>query len=336
MNKCFALSSLLLLLASCGGTPTSSVNATEYFDALEASIKAGLKNDSIGFLCDTGRAKASVQNSEGITAIEIRPLAFDLRASGIHASTIGGVKASLKATTQKRGDTYLYAAGPSIPDILNDSQGIKMAPCFYVDESKLFIDLGGAGVVRTAISNALAEEYEGYSLPLRSHKNLEEYSEIEKYMPIDAKLEEYATTIKEELEKSYASASSSFAFTQENGVSAISFQTTSWSIVRAVLDREELQTSSIDVSSFFDQAEEKATLNRCRLDLEYDANGLRSFGIDVAFTFKEMEIGESFVPCGTWELIGSVGIFYGANAKPEDISYNIKKQCLQNEFTLPF
>ena len=339
MNKCFALSSLLLLLAFCGGTQASSVNAAEYFDALEASIKAGLKNDAIGFLCDTGHAKAQLTSQDGVTAVEIRPFVFDARVKGIHATTIEGVTASIVGKTNKHEESRVYATGPGIPDSLNTAlDGLPLAIDIYVADSTAYFDFSKSGVLRTAISNALIEEYPDYQgIMPRCHKKLDEYSEIEKYMPVDAKLDEYATTLKEELEKSYSTSPSAFAFAQENGVSSISFQTTSWSTVRTVLEREELEASSIDLSSFFDQAEEKATLDRCRLDLKFDANGLQSFGVDIAFTFKQVEASsDSYAPSGTWELSGIIEISHGEKATPVAIKDSLKKQCLQNEFTLPF
>ena len=293
-------------------------------------MKTGLKNESIGFLCDTGHVKASLKNTEGETNVEIRPFVFDARVKGIHADKISDVEASILGKTKKHDESRLYATGPSIPDSVNTAlDGLPLSINLYVSESKAFIDLSSSGVLRTAISNALIEEYPDYpGIMPRSHKKLDEYEEIEKYMPVDAKLEEYATTLHDELVKSYNKAPSSFSFSQDDETSTIVFQTDSWSTLRALLDREQLENSSIDISSFFDEAESKATINRCRIDVKYSATALLSLGMDIAFTFKEAEVTESLAPCGTWELSGVIEVSHGEAATPIAISDSVDRKSV--------
>ena len=339
MRKSF-LPLLPLLLISCGGGGASSVNPDEYFSSLDAAMKQGLKNDAIGFTCDNGHVKLSMKNSEGDMNLEIRPFVFDVRVNGIHASKIADVKASILGETSKHSESILSASGSNIPSSLKDLTGeIRFTPRVYVDASTAYFDLADAGTIRMALNTLLKESYPDYSgLVARSYKSLEGYEEVEKYMPVDTKLEEFFTTLNEELAKSYKNSPSAFMFTQNEGVSTISLQTASWSTVRALLDRgDTIEASSIDLSSFFDEAEKKASLDRCAINVEYASSGLKSLGLDIAFTFKEeVELTESYTPCGTWQLSGDIGVVYGENAAPKTITDRVKKQCLQTELVLPF
>ena len=338
MKRPLLISLLPLLLASCGGGQSSSIDGKTYFASLVAAAKAGLKNDAIGFLCDTGHIKASFSGTDGPTELEVRPLVGDIRIKGIHATSISGVQASILGKTKKHDESRLYASGPSIPESIKVLDGLPVAIHTYIADSTAYFDFSNSGVLRTAISNALIEKYPDYEgIMPRCHKKLDEYAEVEKYMPVDAKLEEYMTSLVQEFEKAYDATPNAFTFATENEVSKITFQATSWSTIRAILDREEIQVSSFDVSSFFDEAERKANIDRCVINVGFAAGGLKSIGIDIAFTFINVESSEgSLVPFGTWTLSGEVEISHGEDATPVTISESVKKQCLKNEFTLPF
>ncbi len=338
MKRPLLISLLPLLLASCGGGQPSSIDGKTYFASLDAAAKAGLKNDAIGFLCDTGHIKASFSGTDGPTELEVRPLVGDIRIKGIHATSISGVQASILGKTKKHDESRLYASGPSIPADMIAAKGLPLAIHAYIDDSTAYFDFSSSGVLRSTISNALMEQYPDYpGIPIRCHKDLADYSKIDEYMPVDAKLEEYMATLVQEFEKAYDTTPNAFTFATENEVSNIAFQATSWSTIRAILDREAIQVSSFDVSSFFDEAEQKASIDRCVIDVKYATDGLHSIGIDIAFTFINAESSEgSLVPSGTWTLSGDVEISHGASVVPETLSARDKEKRYADEFTLPF
>lgn len=324
-----------LALLSCGGS-SSSEAPTSYFAAFEEAAKAGLQGSRIGMVCNTGNVKAAIGGEEGDTHLSIKPFVFDFRFDGIHATAIDDVKASLLGHTSKYENSKVYIDGPNVPSSVNGIlDGVPLCANFFLENSRLYIDLADCGLIRSAISNLLVEKYPDYEgIYSRSHKDLTGLEEVEEYLPIDSRIDSFFDGVREAMEEGYRRSPGGFHFLHEGESYAITFEATSWATIRSLFNEADLSISSLDASSLFDEAERRASIDRCRIDVKFASSGVNSIALDLACTFAE-DSSSVNGPKGTWELGGQIDFLYGEDAKPETVSSRVKTQCENHEFVLP-
>ena len=340
MKKQLLLLSLLVLTACSNATSSSTFDPKPYFAAMEAAARADLAKDDFSLRLGQGKANMAfdIKDDEGTVSpysVRIDPLLLDVRFSNIHAESCKDVTMSMRGKDDNGNSSNIYLEGDNLPASALISGGLPFAVHAYLEEGVGYLNLYDAAALRLAINEMIKQEYPSYAgLPIRGKKALDEkdVENIDEYFPLDQRLLDTVTKLRENLEKINEKDPNDFHFNTEASVQSITFRTTSWDSFRRIVDDAaiaDMSLDSVDMSSFFDEAEANADLKAFALSLSFDEQGWKRMDFEITIGFKTQSEG-TINPKGDWNLTG--GLIFGHE---KALTLSDKEKQRYEEITLP-
>ena len=298
----------LSALCACGESEDPS---GKYFASLGDSMLSASKNTSFRAYSDTVKLNAALsyeeegKKKEG--SIRLDPLAFDLRIDNMLEGSVRKTKLSLFGKNNKL--TKIILGG----DFTSGTQtSVEVAPRLYVDTGVIYSDLTDAGAIRLMINTYLAD-YLKSPFPTKGKLVTGLPPELAFDIP-DFEKDPFVSKLSE----CYDIAKTAFAFSEDEGVSTVSFASTDKAQLELILEALRGQKEDEMVSAFH-SARDAFYLTSFDFAVSYTEIGPTGFDFKAGVSFKEGTFAD-FEPIGEWALSGKINFAYGEYVRAKTVA----------------